>query len=152
MMPSPHPFPRSSEPELLKFYGKAGDESVLDYLDVTDMGIEFQRQAVGKIRVHERLADSLCSILAELQEHYPAVLKQYAGVYANRPMRGGTKPSLHARGAAIDLMPETNGNMTPWPLKADMPLEVMEVFAKHGWLPAGAMWGRDAMHFQATAS
>jgi hypothetical protein len=26
----------------------------------------------------------------------------------------------------------------------------MEEFAKEGWLAAGAFWGRDAMHFQAT--
>jgi hypothetical protein len=27
---------------------------------------------------------------------------------------------------------------------------VMEFFAVGGWLSAGAFWGRDAMHFQAT--
>jgi hypothetical protein len=31
-----------------------------------------------------------------------------------------------------------------------MPLEIMEAFAREGWLAAGAFWGRDAMHFQAT--
>jgi hypothetical protein len=31
-----------------------------------------------------------------------------------------------------------------------MPLEVMEMFAQEGWLSAGAFWGRDAMHSQAT--
>ena len=65
-------------------------------------------------------------------------------------MRGGSLPSLHARGAAIDLDPGTNGLHTPWPTRATMPLEVMECFAREGWLAAGAFWGRDAMHFQAT--
>jgi hypothetical protein len=65
-------------------------------------------------------------------------------------MRGGTRPSTHARGIAIDLAPVWNGNATPWPAKATMPLAVMEQFAREGWLPAGAFWGRDAMHFQAT--
>jgi hypothetical protein len=31
-----------------------------------------------------------------------------------------------------------------------MPIEVMEEFAKEGWLPAGAFWSRDSMHFQST--
>jgi hypothetical protein len=31
-----------------------------------------------------------------------------------------------------------------------MPIEVMECFAREGWLSAGAFWGYDAMHFQAT--
>jgi hypothetical protein len=30
-----------------------------------------------------------------------------------------------------------------------MPFEVMEIFAKHGFLSAGAFWGYDAMHFEA---
>ncbi len=65
-------------------------------------------------------------------------------------MRGGSTPSLHARGAAVDLDPDYNGNLVSWPAKAAMPLEVMEAFAREGWLAAGAFWGRDAMHFQAT--
>ena len=65
-------------------------------------------------------------------------------------MRGGSLPSLHARGAAVDLDPDHNGNGTSWPTRAIMPLEVMEEFAKEGWLAAGAFWGRDSMHMQAT--
>ena len=65
-------------------------------------------------------------------------------------MRGGSRPSLHARAAAIDLDPGNNGLVTHWPMKATMPLEVMEAFAREGWLPAGAFWSRDAMHFQST--
>jgi hypothetical protein len=65
-------------------------------------------------------------------------------------MRHGTRPSLHARGAAVDFWPQVNGNRTQWPVVAQMPLEVMEFFAVGGWLSAGAFWLRDSMHFQAT--
>jgi hypothetical protein len=65
-------------------------------------------------------------------------------------MRGGSNWSLHAYGAAIDLAPHNNGLHTHWPTRATMPLEVMEIFARQGWLPAGAFWSRDPMHFQAT--
>jgi len=37
-----------------------------------------------------------------------------------------------------------------WPTSSTMLLVVMEAFAREGWLSAGAFWGRDAMHFQAT--
>ena len=84
------------------------------------------------------------------RQFHPDILVQYAGVYNNRPMRGGSLPSLHARGAAIDLAPDTNRMSQSWPTSADMPLEVMEAFAREGWTPAGAFWGRDAMHFQST--
>ena len=50
----------------------------------------------------------------------------------------------------FDFAASENGNHTSWPVAATMPLGVMEIFAAEGWLPAGAFWGRDAMHFQAT--
>jgi hypothetical protein len=65
-------------------------------------------------------------------------------------MRGGSLPSLHARGAAIDLASDTNRMSQSWPVSADMPLEVMEYFAAEGWVGLGWLIGRDAMHFQAT--
>jgi hypothetical protein len=105
---------------------------------------------VKTIRCNERVADSLSRILVAVSNVAPLILREYAGVYNNRPMRGGSLPSLHARGAAIDLAPDTNGNLVPWPVSADMPLVVMECFAREGWLSAGAFWGRDAMHAQAT--
>jgi hypothetical protein len=100
---------------------------------------------------HHKVAQSLKRILEEIAAGpNAAILRQYAGVYNNRTMRNGTSPSLHARGAAIDLAPDANANSTHWPIRATMPLEIMEAFAREGWLPAGAFWGRDAMHFQAT--
>lgn len=57
---------------------------------------------------------------------------------------------LAALCAAIDLDPDNNGMRDSWPVRATMPLEVMEAFAKEGWLSAGAFWGYDSMHFQAT--
>jgi hypothetical protein len=71
-------------------------------------------------------------------------------VFNNRPMRGGSLPSLHARGAAIDLAPSTNQFRESWPRSANMPIEVMEAFSREGWVAAGAHWGYDAQHFQAT--
>jgi hypothetical protein len=37
-----------------------------------------------------------------------------------------------------------------WPVSADMPLEVMEAFAREGWVGLGWLIGRDAMHYQTT--
>ena len=153
LMPSPNPWPEPDEESLSKYYGDAGDEDYLVRLPVGGLGVAYDGQPVSKngIRCHKRVAHSLGKVLTAIAASpHRGVLAHYAGCYNFRPMRGGTRPSTHARGIAIDLAPAWNGNATPWPAKATMPLAVMEQFAREGWLPAGAFWGRDAMHFQAT--
>jgi hypothetical protein len=150
LMPSPNPWPSTDQKSLTEFYGSAGDESQLVNMDVTGLGVKYDGKTVRTIRCHGKVADSLRRVLEKLSKTHPEILAKYAGCYNNRPMRGGSLPSLHARGAAIDLDPDTNGNHAPWPTKATMPFEVMEEFAKEGWLSAGAFWSRDGMHFQAT--
>lgn len=151
LMPSPNPWPATSQAALTAFYGVPGDESKLVNLDVSDLGIHYLRDSkVRTIRCHRKVAKSLRRVLESLQKTHPLILMDYAGCFNNRAMRGGSLPSLHARGAAIDFCPATNGNQTHWPTRATMPLEVMEAFAREGWLPAGAFWSRDAMHMQAT--
>jgi hypothetical protein len=151
LMPGDSNLPGTSQAALQGFYGSPGDESRLVNLDVQGLGVCYDGKPVRTIRCHERVADSLRRVLETIAAGpHAAILAQYAGVYNNRPMRGGSLPSLHARGAAIDLDPATNRLSQSWPVSATMPLEVMEAFAREGWLAAGAFWGRDAMHFQAT--
>lgn len=150
LMPRPVPWPLTREDNLSAFYGKPGDESKHTRIDVAGLGIAYDGKPVSKITCHQKVAESLRCVLVEVNRIHPEVLAKYAGVYNNRLMRGGTKPSLHARAAAIDLDPDANGLHTNWPQSATMPFAVMIAFAREGWLSAGAFWGRDAMHFQAT--
>ena len=153
LRPSTSIWPSTTQAALQGFYGSPGDESQLVALNVVDYGVRYDNQPVRSIRCHRKIADSLERILAGLADipQGRAALKLYAGCYNNRPMRGGSLPSLHARGAAIDLDPGENRNKQAWPTSATMPIEVMEIFTMEGWTCAGAAWGRDAMHFQATA-
>lgn len=147
---SSNKWPETDQASLTKFYGVPGDITQLVALDVTGLGLRYDGEPSKSVRCHRKVAESLKRVLESLSKTHPLILAEYAGVFNNRPMRGGTTPSLHARGAAIDLAPDSNGNRTHWPLQADMPFEVMEAFAREGWIAAGAFWGRDAMHFQAT--
>jgi hypothetical protein len=150
-MPADNPWPRSDSKSLREFYGQPGDESRLVNLPVAGFGLRYGGKPARTLRCHERVADSLRLILQEIASGPHAhIVREFAGCYANRTMRGSTATSLHAWGAAIDFWPAKNGLWTHWPTRATMPIEVMEAFARQGWLPAGAFWGRDAMHFQAT--
>lgn len=150
LMPSPNPWPKSDQASLQAFYGSPGDESKHVVIDVTGLGLKYDGKPLTKVRCHGRVSGSLLRIYQALSKTHPEILAGYAGCYNNRAMRGGSTPSLHARAAAVDHDAGRNGNHTAWPVRATMPLEVMEAFAREGWLPAAAFWGRDAMHFQAT--
>jgi len=151
MMPSPNPWPKSSQSELTKFFGAPGDESQLTNLSVTGLGVKYDGKSVKTIRCNHRISLSLLYILEELAGSHPEILADYNGCYNFRKMRGGSSYSLHAYGAAIDFCAGTNGNKQSWPSSATMPIEVMEAFAKRGVLSSGAFWSRDAMHHQWTA-
>lgn len=149
-------WPGTRQDELRAFYGAPGDENQL-------VGFEFpyptkyEGKTVLRGRCHRKVKDSLLRVLNEIGDRWkdcPDIMEEaedYGGIYNNRPMRNGSLPSLHARGAAIDLDADDNGNLVHWPMVADMPLEVCEAFAREGWLCAGPFWGRDGMHFQATS-
>jgi hypothetical protein len=156
LMPKPNPWPTSDEASLARFYGKAGDESQLVTIEFP-YPMFYEGSKVTKTRCHRKVAESLIRVLMDVRERHGLneevmrAVTDYGGIYNNRAMRGGSRPSLHARGAAIDLDADRNGNLIKWPEVATMPIEIMECFAREGWLSAGAFWSRDGMHQQATA-
>ncbi len=149
LMPSRVPWPDSSDKSLRAFYGNPGDE---DNLVSIPLGGEWTvgDKVATKTRCHRKVADSLTRIFAELVRQKWNKVLTYDGCFNDRNMRNGIRKSTHAWGISVDLGAGNNGNLTPWPVKATMPIEVMEIFAKEGWLSAGAWWGRDGMHHQCT--
>lgn len=153
LMPSPNPWPSVSRLEA--FYGKAGDESNLEVIEFPYPMI-YDGKPVKKTRVNKKCSASLVKVLKAIKkrmEEAPDIkgaAEDYGGVFNFRLKRGGSSYSLHAYGAAIDLDADDNTFKQTWPEQADMPLEIIEEFAKEGWISAAAFWGYDAMHFQAT--
>lgn len=163
LMPKTNPWPRAQRAALEAFYGRPGDESQL-----VSFTFPYPMYYLGKrvltSRCHRKVKDSLLRILTAIGDRWgdmPGIMEEaqdYGGIYNYRNSRSSASLSTHAWGIAIDLDADDNGLHTPWPTLADMPLEIMEEFAKEGWLPAGAFWthrtvrhnGYDAMHFQAT--
>lgn len=155
LMPSPSPWPESDQASLRAFYGAPGDEANLVSIELP-YPMTYDGKTVRRTRVHRKCAASLVRVLESIEGMFavrPDIVDEagdFAGVFNFRAKRGGTSWSLHAWGAAIDLDADDNTFRDSWPMQADMPLEIMEAFAREGWLSAGAFWGYDAMHFQAT--
>ncbi len=153
LMPKNNPWPRSDQASLIKFYGHPGDESNLVNINFP-YPMYYDGKLVTRTRVHKKCADSLLRVLTNIRDLLPKhpeikdEAEDFGGVYNFRLKRGGTSYSLHAFGAAIDLDADDNTFRDNWPMKSDMPLEIMEAFAKEGWLAAGAFWNFDGMHMQ----
>lgn len=156
LMPSPSPWPKSDQASLRAFYGEPGDESQLTSITFP-FPMFYEGKLVKSTRVHKKCAESLLRVLTAIGKSHgndAGIMEEaqdYGGVFNFRLKRGGTSYSLHAYGAAIDLDADDNTFKEHWPMQADMPLEIMEAFAREGWISAGAFWGYDAMHFQATS-
>ena len=158
MMPDPHPFP--TQRGVPDFYGRHGEKrGYTPPMAVVELPftVYYEDTAMTKLRAHEKVADSLRRVFEHLAEVYPSAEEQktagvsvFDGIYNPRPMRNGSSWSMHAWAIAIDLDAGRNTNLSNWPYRSNMPLEVFECFAKEGWMSAGAFWGRDAMHQQAT--
>lgn len=160
LMPNPNPFPRQAN--VTAFYGPHGAPNGFTPPTTTitlPFPIFYGSTRVTTLKPHRLCAQSLLNVFNRLAVAFPttadrraAGILTYDGLYNPRRMRGNSGAwSMHAWAIAIDFNAASNGNQTHWPARATMPLEVMECFAAEGWLPAGAFWGRDAMHFQATA-
>lgn len=154
IMPSQR-WPGSDEKSLQKFYGEPGDEENLVVVKFP-FPVFYDNELVKTTRVHEKCADSFLRILQDVWDRHQGdtriihAIQRYSGCFNFRKKRGGSTLSVHAYGAAVDFDDLNNSFHSSWPMKAAMPFEIVEAFAREGWKSAGAFWGYDAMHFQAT--
>lgn len=156
LMPKVSPWPKPDATSLVRFYGQPGDENNLVTVEFP-FPTFYGGKSVTKTRCHKKVAASLLRVLTAIGSNFgkdPGIMEEitdYGGCFNFRPKRGGSSWSLHAFGAAIDYDDDQNTFQQHWPQQADMPLEIMEEFAKEGWKSGGAFWGYDAMHFECTA-
>ena len=131
LMPARNPWPRSNRASVEAFYGKPGDESNLVPFDFP-FPTYYGGKRVLKGRCHYKVKDSLLRILTEIGSKYSTdrgiieEAEDYGGIYNYRPKRGSSSLSLHSWGIAIDLDADDNTFRDSCPMRADMPLEIME--------------------------
>ncbi len=157
---APNRWPADNERALTEFYGPAGDVPLVQCRPAYPLRLSWDLTTrIEHFVCHEKVRDSLERIFRQIADLYDddldrirhARMDRFGGCYNNRPRKGNLRrPSLHARGAAIDLDPEHN--QFRWNREhAAMPEEIIDIFEAEGWLSGGRSWGYDFMHFQATS-
>lgn len=152
-------WPRDTEAELTAFYGPPGDSQLVMCEPCYPLRLSWEPGTViRRFSCHRKVKDSLERVFKAIYELHGSDLERvraarmdlFSGCYNNRPRKGNlARPSLHARGAAIDL--DAEHNQFRWDRdRASMSEAVIDCFAAEGWLSAGRAWGYDFMHFQAT--
>ncbi|MEN8140701.1 MAG: M15 family peptidase [Thermodesulfobacteriota bacterium] len=156
---NPHNFPLEEHGALTEYYQKPCESRLVKVECPWQLRLDWDLNSRTKtITIHEKVADSLSTILAKVYEAYgPAGIKEhgldrYGGSYNCRQKRGSMAAwSTHAWGIAIDWYPSRN--KLKWDCeKASLAHPDLDgwwqIWEEEGWLSLGRMENRDWMHVQ----
>jgi hypothetical protein len=145
------------EPFFLKMYGDCRKGEVERKLvDVVWLPKRWGRTV--KVTPINGVAERLRQVSAELDElpeSFLPYLRPPAGTYNCRAIAGTNRLSMHAYGASIDLN-ASYGDYWRWAGKEGgrlvhtnrVPLEIVEVFERHGFIWGGRWYHYDTFHFE----
>lgn len=149
-------WPRQSEVEA--FYGAVGSHQTMINVPYA-MRIAWEPGTpVHRFSVHERVADSVVRCLTRIADAYDEAARAslgidlWGGALNVRPMRGGSRYSMHSWGIAIDFDPDRN--QLKWGAdRARLAQPDAETFWRiwedEGWVSLGRARNMDWMHVQA---
>ena len=115
-----------------------------------------QRLEVTRINGMAAKLQAVSDELDRLPERFTKYLKPSAGTYNCRVVAGTKRVSAHGHGIAIDIAtahsdywlwtkPRADGR---YPYANRIPMEIVEVFEKHGFIWGGKWYHYDTMHFE----
>ena len=112
---------------------------------------------VNKIQCHKLIHDNLKNVFTDILAHYgyekilELGIDLFGGCFNFRVMRGGTEPSRHSWGIAIDLDPERNqlkeSSKTARFARPEYK-PMIDIFYKYGFVSLGREKNYDFMHFE----
>lgn len=142
----------------LKYNGKLTWTNSAGIIYKTDGGTFKKSWSKLDLLVHKAARPGLESAYAQIQKEYgldkmwDLGLNTSSGTYYPRAKRGGTNPSIHSWGAAIDICAGPNGLETKCPRALFCGQDYkrfIDIMEAYGWYSLGRSWGQDYMHFQA---
>jgi peptidoglycan LD-endopeptidase CwlK len=139
-----------NEAFFLKMYGGTQSEvkSNLVTISWTPSGASLQ---VSSVNDADKQLKAVADELAALPEKFQKYFKKTAGTFNYRKIAGTNRTSAHSYGIAIDINTQYsdywqwNGSMN---YKNQIPIEIVEVFEKYGFIWGGKWYHYDTMHFE----
>lgn len=157
---NPHEFPDENYDALVDYYGEPCEAKTILVDSPWELRLDWNlHSTTKKIRIHEKLGESLSSILEKVHQEYGLEgikkygLDRYGGSFNCRKKRGSTSSwSTHAWGIAIDWYPSKNGLRSNESNAALAQPELdtwWQIWEEEGWLSLGRTRNYDWMHIQA---
>jgi hypothetical protein len=155
---NPNNWPVQYTPEFDAFYGPKGSSLVRVQLPYSMKLAWDTSVTVNSFSCHAKVRDSLERVLTNVLSHYGIAeirrlrLDLFGGCYNERPIRGGTKWSMHSWAIAVDFDPARN--KLEWgrdkaAFAAPEYYKWWEFWEEEGWVSLGRMRNFDWMHVQA---
>jgi hypothetical protein len=153
-----HKWPLQTQAEVEVYFGKVGSHLTMLELPYTHRLAWDKTQRIHRYTCHEKVHDSLHSILTRVLEHYGKEgiielhLDLFGGCYNKRKKKGGSTWSMHAWGVAVDYDPEHNKFRWGWERAAFARPEYdawWKIWEDEGWTSLGRAKNFDWMHIQA---
>src|SRR5512143_2439018 len=149
-------WPHDDSESLIAFYGDPRKSSFTNNLVLVKppWQMTYEGRPIKGVQIHRKCAASLKEVfddiwnaVGENPKKLPSGAVKFSGSYNFRPVRGSSRLSCHAFGAAIDLDAEEN----PMNSRGDvgtMSDIVIDAFKAQGWYWGGDFKKRkDPMHF-----
>ncbi len=144
--------------EFYSFYGEKGKNQTLFTPPYPHFFSWNTSQQAKKIQCHKKVKESLEKILIAVRDHYGLEeikrlrLDMWGGCFNDRPIRGGSKPSMHSWGIAMDYDPSNNklrwGRDRAQFAKPEYN-KWWQIWEQEGWVSLGRQRNFDWMHVQA---
>jgi peptidoglycan LD-endopeptidase CwlK len=145
------------EPFFAKMYGNSKN-AVQDNLVIINWLPNLQRNHRVAISKVNGIAEKLKAISAELEalpSEYHKYLMPLGGAFNWRTIEGSSRRSLHSYGIAIDLNTKYSHywewekySKNGFNYRNQLPLEIVLIFEKYGFIWGGKWYHYDTMHFE----
>jgi hypothetical protein len=114
-------------------------------------GIADAKIMVSKINNVDKIFKSLSDDLSKIAPEFHKYINKTSGTFNYRKISGTSRLSAHAYGIAIDINTEYS-DYWQWSKNMEykniIPMEIVEIFEKHGFIWGGKWYHFDTMHFE----